>query len=559
MNDRGSLRERRFWPIAIAMLCLFATLLVSSILQESQTWDEAAHLAAGYSYWTTRDFRLNPEHPPLSKLLAALPLLPLHPDFRFTPEEWRNADEYAIGAVFLYHNRVSADTLLFAGRAMTILTALALALVLGCWTRRQFGARAGLFSLLLFILDPNILAHGRYITSDMIVTAFLFCACIRWLGYLETGGLAALLQTGVLAGLTISSKFSGLIVYPLLLLLWIVYRRLGHRPVPRPGLRRQFLALGLLPFAITFALYFFDTRSLLSDPRLGPHIVQAKSAVRRIAAIPVPAYYYFRGLHVFIRNLHSGHETYFLGSISGRGSWAYFPVAFLLKTPVATLLLLLLCTALAIQRLHGNGPLPLSWLALGLPPLIYFLVSMNSLLNIGIRHILPVYPFLFVLIAAIVFGSSHEGHTRRVRAAGIVLGLLLVVECAGIYPNYLAFFNFFCGGPRNGPRYLLDSNLDWGQDLKNLQSWVATNRALPLCLCYRGTAEPEYYGLVYRRFDSARDLKEIANLDCVAAVSADYLFSGGERFQALRQRSPEARIGYSIYIYDLRKRRRGTG
>ena len=198
--------EKHFWLLAAVLLLVSASSLVLSIVQESQTVDEGVHLAAGYSHWRTGDFRLNVEHPPLFRLLAALPLLLLQPDFSPLPANWQEVEEYPIGKDFLYRNRVDADTLLFAGRSMTILLSLAFGAAVAGWSKRRFGAPAGLFTLLLLTFDPNMIAHGRYVTSDMALTVFYFLSCVCWLAYLESKTNGTLLATGILAGLTINVR-----------------------------------------------------------------------------------------------------------------------------------------------------------------------------------------------------------------------------------------------------------------------------------------------------------------------------------------------------------------
>ena len=472
----GPLVERSFWAIVALMLLLLVARQTVSVLQESATIDEGAHLAAGYSYWKTHDFRLLPSHPPLAELFCALPLLVLKPDFSPSPEAWRDADEFAVGKQSLYQNRIPADTLLFAGRSMTILLTVILGLTLAWWTRKRFGAPAALMSLLIFTFSPLIIAHGRYVTTDLAVTAFIFWSCLMWLSYLETGKRSTLLWTGVLAGLAFGSKFNGLILYPIFLLLYGLHRWRtppAERRVESP--RRLFTSLVLVPFLIIYSLFFFDTRSVLQDPRLGPRLEHISGPARTLAAIPIPAYYYARGLHILLRDFKGGHPAYLMGRSVPRGTWMYFPVAFAIKTPLGDLLLLALCAFLAARRWREKRTVSLVWLALAAPPLFYFALSMSIPMNIGIRHILPVYPFLFVLTGAVLFGRAHGRYTMPVCAAGFALAALMIAESASIHPHYLAFFNMLSGGPRNGPRYLIDSNLDWGQDLKKLKRWTETH------------------------------------------------------------------------------------
>jgi hypothetical protein len=232
----------------------------------------------------------------------------------------------------------------------------------------------------------------------------------------------------------------------------------------------------------------------------------------------------------------------------------YFPVAFLVKTPVAMLTLIVLCIGLIVQMLYRKTPIPVIWILLAIPPIGYFLVSLTSSMNIGERHLLPIYPFLFILTSAILLRERRPIFDRVANFVAILFGMVMVLESASIHPDYLAYFNVLAGGPQNGPRYLIDSNLDWGQDLKKLRSWTLRHPGLPLCLNYSGRADPEYYGIQYKKLESMKSPDEVMNADCVVAVSAHLLFgTEAEEFRLLRDVMPDDRIGYSIYVYDFRK------
>ena len=241
--------ERIFWPVTVFLLTIMLTLQGVSILQESQTYDEAVHLAAGYSYLTTGDYRLNPEHPPLSKMLAAIPLLFLKPHLPVEDASWSNGDTLYFGAIFLYLNRVPAETLLLAARWVTILFTVSFGLVLALWTRRRFGAAIALLALFLYALDPNIIAHGRYVTSDLMVTCSLFLAVIAWAAFLSSRRLRDLAVAGFALGLAAVVKFSGLALFPIFVVLYLIKWWQESRPdsgaVPRRKLSAGHLALSL--------------------------------------------------------------------------------------------------------------------------------------------------------------------------------------------------------------------------------------------------------------------------------------------------------------------------
>jgi hypothetical protein len=195
---------------------------------------------------------------------------------------------------------------------------------------------------------------------------------------------------------------------------------------------------------------------------------------------------------------------------------------------------------------------PFIWYGLVLPPAIFFTVSMTSTINIGLRHILPIYPFLYVS-AAVALVRVRFRFSRVLLASVLTLQAL---ECASIYPHYLAFFNAFSGGPANGPKYLVDSNIDWGQDLKKLARWLDAHGTRRVYLRYFGGDQIVHEGLESLDVPGTADLAGRAAIDGFVAVSVTYLYGvyvPEAEYAWLRERQPAAKVGYSIYVYDMRK------
>lgn len=524
------------FSLALGLIVAANVLLEARLaFDDSQTNDEAAHLVAGYSYWKLHDWRLNPEHPPLSKLAAAVPLLFSRLKLQPNARQWSDADEFAIGHEFLYANLVPADTLLFRARAMTIIFTAALILTLALWARSRFGPLAGIIVGAFAAFDPIVLAHGHYITSDIPVTLFYAAACLAWFSWLESGGTKRLLTTAVLTGLALATKFSAFLLIPTFFFLWMLRRRTVSW--------RQLACLAAIPFLIVWSAYAFDIRPPASDPRIGG----ALARLTELARLPVPAYYFFRGMHLQWRHAHGGHTAYLLGDLSRHGFVSYFPVAFLVKTPIG--LLAGLTISLVLLALKRPG---LLWLAM--PPLVYFLASMSAPLNIGIRHILPIYPFLYLLIGGAVWvASKAPRHGRWVRTAIVACATGAIVESLAVYPLALGFFNAAAGGPRNGSRYLLDSNIDWGQDLKRLPPFLSERRIEQPCVAYFGGAEPAYYGIASRPVPPLKSSADAGQLRCVAVISAQLLLgSESHPFPVLERSRPDAIVGSSLFVFDLR-------
>jgi hypothetical protein len=274
----------------------------------------------------------------------------------------------------------------------------------------------------------------------------------------------------------------------------------------------------------------------------------------------LPAFTYLVGLESNERHDRHGHNAYLLGEVRERGGWwYYFPVAFAVKAPDALLLALFAALILAARWLARPGLIerlraaPFAWFVLLAPIAFYSVLALRSHINIGVRHLLPVWPLLIVAVSAAAVGA---GSRFAVRALIALLVTVHAAEAIAIYPHHLSYFNAIAGGPSRGDRYLLDSNIDWGQDLKFLRRWQREHGDPPICLAYFGTADAAYYGVPHNGIPFTWEADKRAALDCVGAISVTllhdlYLKPGAYRW--LRDMQPMGRAGYSIRLYDLRK------
>jgi hypothetical protein len=462
---------------------------------------------------------MNPEHPPLGKMLCALPLLWLKPAIPVRSKAWHDRDQWAFSDSFLYENRVPVDTMLNAARMVSVAIAAALGLAVAWWSRRRFGAAAGLLALGFTTFDPNLLAHGRYVTTDVIVSLFFFLTVASWIEYLD-GDNRWMIATGLSLGAALASKYSALILLPVLLGLALLRRR-------RDRWRGLAIALGLAALVVAGA-YGRETWRIVTGSG------------------EIPSYW--AGLKIVTEHNAIGHITYLLGERSQYGWWQYFPVAFAVKTPAAVLLGLVLIAWAAVRR---RREIPFAAWAVFLTAAFYFAVAMTGRLNLGLRHILPVYPLLYV------FGPAVATRwTNGIRIAAVLLALT-ATESLTRYPHYLAFFNVFAGGPARGPEYLVDSNIDWGQDVKKLKGYLEAQGNPPLCIDYFGTAKLRYYG-VQEGYLPRTDPAEIEKMDCLAAISVTLLkglYIDPTWYRYLDSHQPIAKIGWSIYVYDFRKQK----
>jgi hypothetical protein len=530
--------------IQLLLLVFFFVQALFFIRANSQTFDEAAHVAAGYSYLATNDFRLNSEHPPLTKLLQALPLyviyrLPFNPE----PQQWQGKHAYAVGYDLLYKSAIDADRILLLSRLPNLLLGGTLIVFIGRWAYRLWGAGAATLGVTVAAFDPNLIAHSSLVTNDMGLTLFLFLTLYFLWEYTREPKRRLLAAAGIAAGLALASKFSAILLIPIVAAVIVVSLSVGERA----------------------------DRSHAQTDRAGAHEKIFKAAatllpVLVVAAVTVLAAYCFQGLNPWLSGLReslalaeAGRPAFFLGGHGYEGWWSYFIAAFAIKTPIGSLILI----AVAIVLHRFGAPLRRrEVIFLMLPPLLFLLAASQSNVNIGLRHILPIYPFLFV-------AASRLATVRCARGGRLAQGLIAVplvltaLSSLRIAPHQLAYFNEFIGGPEHGYRYLSDSNLDWGQDLKGLKAYMQAEDLPIIYLSYFGTAPPGYYGIRYQFVPGTWPLKWPPPADKVPrdaarkilAISVYNLQDVGAAhdplFRWLRARQPVAKIGYSIFVYDL--------
>jgi len=586
-NEIGQSKGIRNWQTSTLVIgvfvIVFGFLTITSFTQQSPTIDEPIHLFAGYSYLKWGDFRINPEHPPLAKIWAALPLLWLNINdprsvnlvseqkFEINPV----ARFYPLAEHMLFVRNDAARLFFYAKSQMLVLSFL-LALFVYIWTRELFGPTAALVALFLYGLDPNIIAHSTIIHTDLPFALVFFIGTYAFWKCLWHFNGFNLILTSLCFALAVGTKFSYVWILPVWATLGFIriYRaepsefnlgtpRLLTTKWSKAGLLGALFAVsGAVAYFVLWAAYGFHYHAgTTAEPSLSLREVLPQSAflqnwVHVIADHRLfPESWIYGQLYVLSELTR---PMYFLGEVSKQGYWLYFPVAFLVKTPLPTILLFFVSIWAWARNRHNRLPAILL-LAAG----VYFCGAMVSRLNIGLRHVLPVYPFLFVVISGTILELWRTG--SRIKKSGlIVLGLWYLCSTLFVYPHYLAYFNELIGGAKNGHKVLLDSNLDWGQDLKGLKKWMDENAVKKVQLFYFGTAAPKYYGI--DDFYSTENLsgatitaRHDVDLPEHFAVSANFLYGGelflpGELVELLasyRLGQPVATVGYSILIYKL--------
>jgi hypothetical protein len=572
--------------VVLLLLFLFAQLVFSVILK-SPTIDEPNHLTRGYAYLKTGDLRLSrvAGHPPLFNLLCSLPLvlvrdlkLPLqHPS-------WQAGFRNAFVTEFIFGGDVPVSRVFFLGRLVVMMTTVCLAALVARWARELYGPWGGIVSLLLVVLDPNLIAHGRLVTTDVGVTFFFTLTTYLFWRFLRRPSWPLLLASGLALGMALGVKFSAIILLPVLGLLGLIAvadpgSSLGS-PWPSSrggyGVPRQERRFETRGTSLPGGLRFTGPRLWALSVAVAVVVCVAGLTVWAIYAfevgqpegwdLAVPAPTYVQGLWDTLVHASSGHPAFLMGQRASHGWWYYFPVVFALKTPLPALIVLLGAVLSNVWKRTMRVEWPLL-----LIPAIYFGLSMRSALNIGYRHLLPMLPLLWIYVGRLVGLVQGTASVRRRRwavAASALLLSWLAIGTLGIAPDYLAYFNEIAGGPQGGWRYLVDSNLDWGQDLPALKAYVDRSAVEPVYLSWFGSTYPHLYGLdlEYRLLPShfsypypgeeARSpynpLYPAPGLYVIGATNlqGDGL-TVGDVFAGFRERKEIARLGHSLFVYQI--------
>jgi hypothetical protein len=573
--------RRRVEALGLGLgLTLYVGLAVSSLRQSAATYDEGAHLPAGYTYLVTGDHRLNPEHPPLVKLLGAAPLLLLRDvSFKADDEAWAQGRQWELGRRFLYRWN-DADRLLLWARLPMVALGAGLCAAVVLWTRLRFGLAAAVLAGLLAVLSPDVLAHGRLVTTDVAMALFYFLTVVSFEAVLRRATWRRLGLAGLCAAAAVASKFSAVVLVPVLVaraLLAVLSAEpmsvaFGARErMPGPGWPRAkvaaslLLANGLLAWLGLWAAYGF-ARPLASDPAVRAELLAStlrddgETALAR-AALTAEAWgllpeAYVRGFLFTYRHA-EGRPTFLLGRRSEQGFPEFFLVTFALKTPLPLIVLLML-SLVVTWRSTTRAEATLLWL----PVVGYLLLTQARGLNIGHRHLLPIYPFLFVAagrLASRAWPVAAAGR-RPLQVAVVTLAAWYAVGTLRVHPHYLAYFNELAGGPEGGYHCLVDSSLDWGQDLKGLRPWLDAHGVSHVKLSYFGSADPSYYGLDASMLPStmsprpAQVTREIQPGDILAVSATNlqgvYLEAEDRRLmEHIRGLTPLGDVGHSILIF----------
>ncbi len=605
--------------LAVGFLAVFGILAFTSMWNDNANYDERIHLPAGYSYLTQQDMRLNPEHPPLVKDLAALPLLFIKVNFPYQSWGWNTplaADssrspswqtDVGFGNDFLYYSGNDAQKIMRLARIPMILIGILLGFYVFKFCRELWGDLAGTLALAFYSFSPTILAHTRLVTTDVAAAASFFISFYYFYKWIRAPGRRNAIIFGLVFGIALLTKFSTVLLIPifgLLVLIFILIQDGGEKIRALKKYAVGFITASIIALVVIGSVYAFhiwhyppqkqavDTAFILSTFGYKP---LANLSVRISSRPYLRAWgHYFLGLLMTLQRSGGGNTTYYLGSVSANGSRSYFPVVYLMKEPLAYILLELFAVYLALKtfidyKKYGGatggreiaGLLKKYFAEFGMLTIIavYWIFSIRAKLNIGIRHILPTLPFIYALTAKqisfwITGGteriSDYKGfwqifglYWRRIKRSFVVALLLIwaAVSVLYIWPSFLTYFNEAAGGADGGYKYVVDSNLDWGQDILRLSEFIKQNNIKEIKMDYFSGAPAEYY-IKTAKIDSYN--REMPQTGWLAVSATIYMgackgdkipCSYNERaYTWLDKYKPVAKIGYSIFVYDIKEK-----
>jgi hypothetical protein len=482
----------------LALLGLLALELALALRSDGLTIDEVVYIGSGYRHLLLSDYRPNPEQPPLAKMLGALPLLALHPQLPpITDDVWSWSYQF----VFVANEPARLITW---ARAPTLLLTLVLAAATWAWARASHGALAALAALVLTVFHPSVLAHGHLITTDAPGAVTMLAGSWAFWWWWRQPSLRRALLVALAVGVAVSTRLTGWLLLPIFALL-LAARLVKLSPAQGRRLIRQTAVLAacfaLVP-VIVWASYDYryqpfpgTTVAQVPGPWLGL-TGRVIVALEKMRALPEA---YLEGARFVADHNTLGHPTYLLGRLSTKGWPHYYLVAFLVKNTPGFLLALAAAAVFLWRARITADRVELHWLV---PALITFLAASTGHIQIGERYILPMYPYLILLVASTV---PRVLATARGRAGAAALLAAHALSSLFAAPGgYISYFNFIAGGRAGGHRVLVDSNLDWGQDLPRLARWMSDHGVDKIQLAYHGSDDPDRFHIRHEDVDGYR-------------------------------------------------------
>jgi 4-amino-4-deoxy-L-arabinose transferase-like glycosyltransferase len=494
---RSALRKHAWleWLIPASLCAVMLGQLLLSDRRLSQTADEATHLYSGYRYLKCGDLTVSSEHPPLAKIVAATPLLLMNFGVDCAPFKGEDVQQAAAGFNWLYSQ--NWPVALARARMAASIFAVGLGLLVWITARRMFGLTTAIVASLLLIFEPNVLAYGSLVMTDVPVTCMLLFAVLGFYLWVRYRTALFFLLTALAAGLTLLAKHSGVVVVPILGVL-AVTDALTQADSDRPRWQlalRNLLAIALisvLAVGIVWVGYGMRFAAYPGAPQLQETRPPATSARARalleLEDLHLLPQAYLGGFAGALTIANQSSVAFVASKIYLHAPWFSTPFNFLIRNTAAMLAMILVAgfgIAITFRRTRRER------LFMLVPAVVYLAVCIHASINVGVRYLLPMFPFLLIAVA-----DGCVELARRVRWVSYALPCLIVLHAASslhAYPNYLSYANEFWGGPAKAYKYL--PGIDWGQAYPQAKDYLERHPADPCWLLTDWFWNPGLYGV----------------------------------------------------------------
>lgn len=568
--------EKKYSKLQLAAIVLLLLSLTAQALtgmfHSSVVWDEPAFIGQGKAIFSTgyMSFMILADHPPLSYYISSIPLIPL----KFDEKIWDKKELFKIGYDVLFNSGYNYKKILILSRFPFLILSVISALYVLKWAAEAYGPKSGIFALFLYSFNPSIISYSGLATADFTVAAMIFIATYYFWKYLNEQSVKNILLTAIFFGLAQLSKITAFVLVPLFAIIGFVAVR-NNKKIKLNKILKHFAVMILIAFFLMWAFHKFQFGTMSNNL---PQIYYADKARQELGKIPVipnqllfvydkvplpmPIYFGMVGNVVYLSSQEK--ENFVFGEITNKSIWYMGLLSFLLKTPIP-LLIMLAIIFIFFKKLKLDK---LTSLTLIIPIVLIFITfSANNKLS-GIRHLLAIYPFIFVLA-----GSITNIRMKRRNAIVYSLSLLYLLSALLVAPYYLSYMNILAGGPANAYKIMVGANIDQGQELLGLKDFMQKNNIGKIKLSYWGSVDPKNYGINYEYLPSpyfqpwqnnythivqpnTRVQEDCSERKGWIAISVTNLqnvhLANKECYDWLKKYEPVKRIGYSIFVYDVK-------
>lgn len=572
--------------LVVSLLLTHAVLIAYGAARHSPTLNEPGHLVAGISHWKFQRFELYRVNPPLVRMVAAIPtfFMDIETDWEHFFEQPGARPVFQLGSDFILANGSNSYWIFTVARWACIPFSLLGGYFCYRWATELYGVAGGVFALVFWCFSPNILAHAQCITSDCCASAMGLISGYYFWRWLKSSSWADAGLSGVALGLALLSKMTWIILFGLWPLMWMGWQLIDPQSTVTLPLRKQLTQLvtilGIGLYILNLGYLFEGSLTRLKDFEFvslslkSTDASEVTSLITRnnkssnrfesslLGEIPVPVpENYLNGIDIQKKDFEKfGRESYLRGEFRDYGWWYYYLYALTIKVPIGYWIIFFLATLHAVIYREGRKSIQ-NLIVLGIPVIVVLiLVSSQTGFSHHLRYVLPIFPFLFVWMGQSALWLVNK---KKIASLAVLVGFVWGVSSSLYYfPHSLSYFNEIAGGPLKGHNHLINSNIDWGQDLKLLKEWIEDHpEANHISVCYYGALNN--YGQtaikslgVDAPLPPVNESKDYSPPAGWYAISVNYLKGYGWKqpkngFTYFQKYRPVARAGYSIYIYHI--------